>query len=318
MRGITIGAWGPAAYEPHPTRRALQTLKRRQHVDTVTLIVVWAQHDANSTKVEPGGITVPTRNLVAAIRAARRLHMRVVLRPYVDPEDGSWRGAITPRSTGAWFKSYNRFILRYARLAQRTHVDGFVVGSELSTLSGKDARWRSLVGAVRKRFRGFVAYQANWGLEADHVRWWDAVDAISISAYYELTDELDPSVGNLVAGWSHSANGIAADWVRDITSIHGRWGRKVMFGEIGYRPAADTAAHPWALASPAGVPHSPGAQQRAYEAALRVWYRVPWFAGFQWWYAPAGGSPAASVSGGGHQPLAPALQTIGRWYAHRP
>jgi hypothetical protein len=310
QRAITVGEWGRTAFEPAATRRLFHRLERR-HVDTVTLFVVWMQDGADSTSVKPGEKTARTKSVVRAIRAARSVGIKVVLRPYIDRLDNGWRGEIHPRSLEAWFSSYSRFVLDWARIAQREHALGFVIGSEMASLSGEAGLWSELARRVRQRFRGFITYQANWD-EAEKVTWWDAVDAISISAYYPLTTKLDDTTEDLVRGWRVGGK---ASWFERIAALARRVRRPVLFGEIGYRTVSGTAMRPWD-AGPIGR-RSTLAQVRAYEAALRVWYRVPWFRGFQWWYLAPQRKLVAGLPGADHQPARATLELLGRWYARR-
>jgi hypothetical protein len=303
QRGITVGEWGRTGYEPVRTARLMRTLARTYHVNTVTLFVVWEQADATSTVVAPGYRTVPTANLVAAIRSAHAAGLRVILRPYVDVADGGWRGGIVPSSPPTWFASYTRFVLKYADLARRERVTGLVVASEMSALSSSADQWRALVARVRRHFTGFLTYQANWD-EATRVAWWSSLDAISISAYYPLADHPSASVAQLVAGWRR--------WYAQIDRMRQLTGKPVMFGEIGYRTVTTAAVEPWVIT---GAPFSAAAQRNAYEAALRVWYRVPWFAGFEWWYLPPQRALVAGFTGADHRPAPGTLQLLSRWYA---
>jgi hypothetical protein len=303
QRGITVGEWGATAYEPAHTTALMKTLASRYHVDTVTLFVVWEQANARASVVAPGYRTARTVNLVKAIRAARAAGLRVVLRTYVDLANGGWRGDVVPASPSTWFASYTRFVLHYAELAQREHVSGLVFASEMAKLSSREDDWYALVAQVRRHFTGFVAYDANWD-EATHVAWWDAVDVISISAYYPVATQPGQPVDTLVAGWQR--------WFAEIDVMHQLNDKPVMFGEIGYRTVTTAAVQPW-LTAPA--PFSLAAQRDAYEAALRVWYRVPWFAGFDWWYVPPQRALLAGRRGADHQPTAASLQLMGRWYA---
>jgi hypothetical protein len=313
MRAVTLAAWGPTAYEPRSVKRTLQTLKKRQHVDAVTILVVWSQKNGKSVTVERGAATAPDKNVQGAIRAAKRLHLRVVLRPYVDPADGSWRGDIAPVSLQAWFASYGRFIRHYATLARVEHVDGFVVGSEMETIGGAIANWRALVAEVRRRFAGFVTYQVNWG--GDHaINWWDAVDAISISAYYPVAAAPGADVTQLEGGWYKLIDqfGVEHDWFGLIDGLRTMWQRPVMFGEIGYRPVPGAAVEPWNTELKGTDRH---AQATAYEAALRVWYRVPWFRGMHWWYVAPDDAMIDGQAGADHRAGADALRVLRRWYA---
>src|SRR5690348_12022066 len=81
QRGMTLGDWGHDSYRPKPTVRELTRL-RKLGVDTVTILAVWTQSNLESADIAPHGVAVQDKRLIAAIRAAKRLHMRVILRPY--------------------------------------------------------------------------------------------------------------------------------------------------------------------------------------------------------------------------------------------
>jgi hypothetical protein len=314
QRGVTVGEWGPTAYAPAATKRTLRTLAGAFDVDTVTLFVAWEQKDARATRIGPAGRAAPRRRIASAIEAARRAGLRVTLRPYVDRLDGGWRGQIAPSSLDRWFKSYEQFILEFARIAQAHRVNTFVVGSEMVSLSGRAARWRRLVKRVRSRFHGTVTYQANWD-EANTITWWDALDVISISAYYPLSRIPSPSVAEVVAGWrQYRGDGPRpVDWVDQVRQLHNRYRKRVAFSEIGYRPVSRATAEPWNIGSLGS--RSPRTQANAYEAAFRVWYRVPWFRGFNWWYVSPQPSLVQGLPGADHRPGTRALRVLQRWYA---
>jgi hypothetical protein len=317
QRGFTVGEWGETAYKPRPTKQLLHRLATRYHVDTVTFFVVWMQKDSYSNDIHPGYRTARTRNVVEAMRAARSTGLRVVLRPYIDLDDGGWRGQIQPRAPDRWFASYRQFLQTFARLAQREHAAGFVVGSEMPSISRWTGRWRATVARVRRRFKGFVTYQANWN-EADKVTWWDALDAISISAYYPLSLESDPTVEDLAAGWRSYTNpyGKTINWYEQVNRLRLQYQKPVVFGEIGYRAVQGTATKPWET-GPLGAASSE-AQARAYEAAFRVWYHVPWFRGFDWWYASPQNNLVSGLAGADHRPAQQALGVLRHWYRQAP
>lgn len=313
QRGITVVEWGPTAFEQRATAALVRRLDRH-HVDAVTIPIVWNQSTPQSTEVRPGRQTARSANVAAAVRAARRRGMRVVIRPYVDVDDDSWRGSISPASLDRWFTSYTRFVLKFARFAERHGAAGFVVGSEMKTLSGETARWTALVRAVRQRFGGFVTYQANWD-EVQSVTWWSKLDAISISAYFPLTHSSVYSVKDLIDGWK-KRSGV---WNRDLAIFDGiralqrRHRRPVLFGEVGYTASAGSARAPWER----WAGEDEAAQAAAYAAALRVWYRVPWFRGMHWWFVNPQRKLLAGTPADTHRPRDAALQTLRRWYAKR-
>lgn len=305
QQGMTVAEWGRGAYAP----KRLRVGMRRLHalgVNTIALDVAWSQPGPAATTMRPSVPTVPTARLVRTIRAAHRQHLRVLLRPYLMPADGSWRGDIRPASAPEWFTNYTRFMRRYARLASREKVEGLVVGTEMVSMSGYEAEWRALVEKIRQDFPGFLTYQANWG-EESRVTWWDAVDVIAISAYYPLIGGLlpaAPTIDELMAGWT--------PWFQQIEALHQRFGRDVMFGEIGYRPLVESPLRPWDVLLTGS--RSAKAQATAYEAAFRVWQNVSWFRGFVWWRVPADVNSIGKSVGDDHQPLAPARAVLRRWY----
>jgi hypothetical protein len=73
--------------------------------------------------------------VIAAVRAARGLGLRVVLRPMIDPHwglaanRGEWRGNIGrhfgPAEWDAWFASYRVFLLHWAAIAAAEHVEAY-------------------------------------------------------------------------------------------------------------------------------------------------------------------------------------------------
>ena len=72
--------------------------------------------------------------LRAVARQAHALRFTVLLKPHLWLRPPEWPGSIdhrTDREWKAWFASYRRFILHYARLAEATHVESFSIGNEL-------------------------------------------------------------------------------------------------------------------------------------------------------------------------------------------
>ncbi len=304
QRGVTIADWGPGAYAGQGFSKLVKSLKRRG-VDTVTLLVVWEQSNESSTKITPGPETVPTARLVKAIKTAHAAHLRVILKPYIDLRNGAWRGQIAPSSVAKWFASYDAFILRFAKVAQKQHVGGFVVGTEMVSMQRYASDWKALIRNVRQFFRtGFVTYQANHS--ETNLTWWDALDVIDISAYYPLNTTGKYDVPDLISGWSH--------WRSALSGLHRKYHRDIMFGELGYTPYTGTFAQPWVI-TPLGT-YSRAAQANGYTAAFDVWYPVTFFKGFGWWYVSSNPALRGTPSGN-DEPRAPALKVLSHWYQNK-
>ncbi len=99
--------------------------------------------------------------VMARIAEAQGLY--VVFRPLLDETsiDREFRGNMHPSHPAEWFASYRRFLLPYAKVAQRAKVQEFVVGTELSTLY-KSPRWYPLDAAIRRVYYGTLAFDSNW------------------------------------------------------------------------------------------------------------------------------------------------------------
>ena len=204
-----------------------------------------------------------------------RLGLKVLLTPIVNidrPGKKEWRGTITPRDWDAWFESYRGFISHYAQLAAEMDVEYLSVGTELVSSEGFTERWRELIAEVRGMYPGQLAYSANWDRH-EQVAFWDDLDYLGISAYYELSESKDPTVEELVSAWRP---------VKDrLLRWQARWDKPLLFMEIGYMSQAGVADHPWNYVS--NQPLDLEAQQKCYEALRLAWEGEERFAGLYLW-----------------------------------
>src|SRR5690606_22950041 len=93
------------------------------------------------------------------IRMAKAEGLHVMLRPLLDEqslmETGHWRGDIAPTSPEEWFRSYRNLLIQYALLAQKTGVDIFNIGTELSSLeTAYSEAWIRLIQDIRQVYEG--------------------------------------------------------------------------------------------------------------------------------------------------------------------
>ncbi len=213
----------------------------------------------------------PSRaDLLDLIRHARARGLRVHLMPQVNlyaPRGNEWRGKISPDDWPGWWASYHDAMIGWADLAAASGVDLFVVGCELLSTQGPEHehRWRSLIADCRARFRGELTYSTNWD-RFDRVLFWDALDAIGISGYWDLTrgaaDPTQPTAGELARRW----RGIRERVLRFAEDAD----RPILFTEIGY------PSLPWALRNPwnylnNGAPARHDVQARGYRAFVAAW-----------------------------------------------
>jgi hypothetical protein len=257
------------------------------------------RRDGTEIRFHPDGgpFSESDSGIVAIAAMAHAKGMKLMLKPHLwilDGTGGTKLAEVGPRTEEgwrAWFASYREFLFHYAALAERAHIDCLCVGAELTRASTTHpGAWRSLIAETRRVYRGYLTYAANWSGEAEKIAFWDALDAIGIQAYYPLAPGSSPGVDAIRRGWRPVVSSLA--------KLHARWGKVIVFTEVGWKSTDDTAERPWEWTEDASQylrRVSTRAQADAYEAFFEsVWYR-PWFAGaFIWkWYArhAAAGGP---------------------------
>ncbi len=220
---------------------------------------------------------------MAALAAAHAHGLRVTLFPIVTLDrtgPGAWRGTIAPSDVGTWWTSYERFIVHYARLAQAGGAAALLVGSELGSTETWRERWYHLISRVERTFDGALLYSANWD-HFEHVSFWDRLDAIGVTGYFELTTSATASEDALTRAWTKPrAALLAAARAHDLP---------LWITEIGYPSIDGAAAAPWDYTRDAAVDLEE--QRRAFAALVRAWSDQPGLAGmFVWEWSGAGGA----------------------------
>jgi hypothetical protein len=285
--------------------------------NAVTLVVTWYAPNERSAEIARTSRTASDNSLVWAISRARALGLDVMLKPQVDIEDDRWRAYLNPEDADRWFANYAALINHYAEMAQRNSVEMLCIGTELISMSTNPAyeeRWRGLIAGVRDRYAGNLTYSANWGGgyfaedgfadEFNRLPFWDALDYLGISAYFELTRSDSPTVEDLKKTWRELQK-------RTIEPFHRRWQKPVLFTEIGYRSVRGAARMPWAAQEP--LPLDLREQVDCLEALFESWKGVSWFAGASLWMWSADMDVAPTDTGYSVQNK-PAHATLIKWY----
>src|SRR5436190_1898748 len=298
QRGFVLTGWKSNTYL---TARADGVVRKMADAGSshAAIFTQWFMDSATSSHIAPDVARTPSDAAIAHVAAqAQEDGLEVTLKPQIGIYSGAWIGGAHPADLDAFWADYRTMLLHYADVAERVGASTLVVGTEMRTLSSDDAHWRSLIAEVREHFHGALTYAANYD-EYESVPFWDALDFIGIDAYFPLADDSDPapSVADLTMAWS------ARGYLDDIAAVSRRFGKRVLFTEIGYRGVHTTAAHPnlWNVTKPTDVQ----AQANAYEAFYSAVAGQPWMAGVYWWEANADswipqdysplGKPAAEV-----------------------
>lgn len=280
--------------------------------NSLLIVTPLIQENTFSTHIGRDPERVPTQTeLQRLLLHARSRGLSTGLMPVIllsNPETNQWRGKIAPEDWFAWWSDYELNILQMADLAQRSDVNLFFVGSELNSTEEMTDRWVDLIDKVRRRFSREVSYSANWDRFA-RVRFWESLDLISVSAWFELSDEIEPTDEQLMTAWEEHFDAMLA--------VADRWDRPILLSEVGY-PSV-----PWALAKPWNyIPRDDTlpdwtAQQRGYEtffsvldAGLFTDPRVAGFFCYEWDPLRSGGREDFHYGVRGK----PARQTVRTWF----
>jgi hypothetical protein len=206
------------------------------------VVVAWYQPDVTGHEIAPrAGYSPHDATVERTLRQARERGLRVSLLPIVrlaNRQPDEWRGRIKPAAgLDVWFDRYRAYILRMARVAERAKIQRFGVGSELLSLERERARWLPLIRDVRAAYKGRLYYSANWD-HFDPVTFWDQLDEVGVTAYFELVKDGEaPTPDLLVERWRAPREQLRA--------LRARVGKPVFISEVGYPSKTTAARYPW-------------------------------------------------------------------------
>jgi hypothetical protein len=311
--GITHVSWWHDQYgdaEAMNSRNALAATGN----DWAGLLTTWYMEGRHSNTIAPHPTRSPTDQVVrGAIQHMHSLGLQVMLKPHVDPLDGTWRGQIAPSDSGAWFASYGEMMDHYAALAAETNVEMLCLGTEFVTLSGARyaSSWATVIDRIRARYSGLLTYAANANRPADEftsVSFWPQLDLLGLDVYVPLTNGNNPSRQDLVDAWRSNRDG--HDMVAAYRNFQNAHGKPLIFTEIGYRSADGTNRAPWDWQASMGS--DPGEQAACYEAVYQVFGgETAWMRGLFWWSWDV---PAPAVGDTGYSPWGkPAEAVLRQW-----
>ena len=281
MKGMSYPGYDEDVYGGAISDGLLEELSRTGN-EWVSLVPVWVQQDKYSTNIYRY-YTATDESVRHAIDKIHALGMKVLMKPYIDPLDGTWRAEIEPASWSAWFSSYQSFINHYAAIAEEKDVEMFSIGVEYNSSESQVNEWRQTIQGIRERYSGLLTYSANftgasgYGGGYQAVQFWNDLDYIGIDAYYVLTDENDPLLADLKASWNNHFNGIESWRERE-----GYADKQIIFPEVGYSSYQGDNTEPWNYDYNGKVPDWQE-QADCYEALFSEAIERPWFSGMFFW-----------------------------------
>nr|7DV7_A Chain A, Endo-beta-1,4-mannanase [Bacillus sp. N16-5]7DV7_B Chain B, Endo-beta-1,4-mannanase [Bacillus sp. N16-5] len=228
-------------------------------------------HSPDITFAEPPMVT--DENVRWAIAKAKSLGLSVILKPIVNVRDGTWRAHINffdkdvpcEPTWSQWFKSYESFMLHYAKLAEDTGCEMLCIGCEMVQTERREKEWRDLIQKVRQVYSGIITYNCD-KYQEDEVTWWDAVDVMSSSGYYPI------------GSWEHHES--------RIKKIVESWQKPFFFMEAGCPSRLESGSVPNDWNKNRGQIDM-DEQRVFYEEMFKFFHGQKWFYGFMLWDWPA-------------------------------
>lgn len=207
---------------------------------------------------------------------ADSLHLDILVKPQIWFSQGKYTGDIqcnTQKEWEEWEKKYTKYIMSYAHLCEKLHVNYFCIGTELKNHTLKRPKyWKKLIQQVRKVYHGKITYAANWD-EYKYVTFWKELDFIGINAYFPIVSNLKYTTEELNEGWEV--------YLEEMKNISGQYDRKVIFTEYGYRSISSSAYKPWE--SYVGRDYSEKSQQESLEVFFEKVWNQSWVKGGYLW-----------------------------------
>jgi hypothetical protein len=198
---------------------AARTYLLKLHANAVSISFPFFMSGARSSRVRRTVATPTPAELAAAIGVFKRAGFYVSVRPLLDETSlGHSRVNWRPVNERAWFASYQRFLKPYALMAKRTHVNEFIVGTELNGFN-RSPRWDAVDRQVRKWYPGILACADSWNRL---VTSGCGVGTQTVDAYRPMRNT------DFLAGWTQWDRSLPAGTVQTevgIAAAKGAWRR---------------------------------------------------------------------------------------------
>ncbi|MEE2901806.1 MAG: hypothetical protein VYC39_05725 [Myxococcota bacterium] len=273
-KGVSLGLF---ASDPTYDYDHLLAEIRQTGATHISLVWVWWQNDVSSTTIRPKtGWSATKQQVERTVAQAKQRGFHVTAFPIVrlvQAEPGEWRGKINPKNEDAWWESYFEYIAHTAAIAEQSGAQRLVIGSELVSRERMRKRWLRLIERIRLRHPKLeLMYSANW----DHykpVQFWDAVDHVGITGYWEVGRYNTGSLEQLRQAW--------APILKELRTWSEKLGRSIIITEIGYPSLESGTKFPWDETRKEKLDLE--IQELGYQAAAYSFSNQNFLGGLYWW-----------------------------------
>ena len=196
IKSFNFTGWDGEKVKLQEAKNQIDEMIEKCAINTVNITLGAKQEHTYSVDIKwKGQHMLSDEKFIELIQYSKKKGLKVIVKPMVNTMDGYWRAFIRffdedvpcEPKWGDWFKSYTEYMLHYAELAEKYEVDMIIIGCELVGTDHRQQEWRELISKVRKVYSGLLTYNCD-KYQEHNVKWWDALDVISSSGYYPMTD----------------------------------------------------------------------------------------------------------------------------------
>jgi hypothetical protein len=278
-------SWRPLM-EPSLTRI------KSKNATWVQIASVWGIMNMDNPIVEPGWNSFTPEEMVEHLRMARQQGLKVALRAVTYPAGTTEEAAFAVSHSTAWYDQFFNEVkaafLYHAAIAQQEGADMLILSNFSWAVDDNDSAkaayingiWKNdIIPAVKAVYTGKITNDTYVGrTEYD---WYGSLDYIGDIWWVRLASSPTATIGDLYSAATSSLNTY-------YDAIHTRFGKPILFTEIGYYSAATSAQQVYTVTSdeihdfkPAVTPPASQWQQQAdaYEATLWAFAETSWVQG---------------------------------------
>lgn len=228
------------------------------------------------------------------ILALKKRGYQIIIEPFPYVSGGTeietgWN----PNNMATWFESWGDVLAEVATFAETHNIYGMYIASNLEYMEPFIDEWTTLITRLRILYSNNIIYRTNWWYVSD----WDIstgeryqaklnnpifgqVDIISIAAYFEITNSVNPSKEEIKEGiYKTTHHNREQNVFEEVKNFYTKWGKPIMFGELGIPPFDQAASKPWNYGQ-GEEGYSETIQSNWFNAFYEVFSPEDWFIGY--------------------------------------
>jgi len=217
-----------------------------------------------------------TKGVVAAIVAAKKQNLKIMVKPMLWLKGGGYTGDLQFSQLPNWEvfeKSYGAYLNHFAKISDSLKVELFCIGTEMKSFTQFKADFfPTTIKTYRDSFQFELTYAANWD-NYKNINFWNHLDYIGIDAYFPGAAQNQPTI--------QQAKIALVKTKYELKDFAETKNLKILFTEYGYRSCTQCAFKPWEHKNEVTPDNS--CQKNALEAFYAQLYNQTWcIGGFLW------------------------------------